>query len=262
MRTVAWSLMKKAFTVKLAEAERRLLEEVVATGSGAARKLARARILLKADQGDEGPGWTDERIAEALDVSRTTVERVRKQYARAGLDGALARKRPPPRLRKVDGAGEAHLIAAACSTPPDGHKRWTLRLLAGTLVELEQVDAISHETVRQMLKKRAQAVAEERLVHPAQSQCPVCLPDGGRARCVHAPLRPPAAPALPGRSQQATAGRHPGAAARAAGVGGQGRSRVRTPRHGGAVHGQRAPRRPAPCPRPRSAHGRRLGARH
>jgi len=145
--------MKRAFIVKLAEAERRLLEEVVATGHGAARRLARARILLKADQGDEGPGWADERIAEALDVSRATVERVRNQYATAGLDGALIRKRPPPRLRKVDGAGEAHLIATACSPPPDGHKRWTLRLLAGKLVELEQVDALSHETVRQILKK-------------------------------------------------------------------------------------------------------------
>lgn len=145
--------MKKAFIVKLAEAERRLLEEVVATGRGPARKLARARILLKADQGDEGPGWTDARIAEALEVSRTTVERVRNQYARAGLDGALTRKRPPSRGRKVDGTGEAHLIATACSPPPDGHQRWTLRLLAGKLVELEQVDTISHETVRQILKK-------------------------------------------------------------------------------------------------------------
>jgi transposase len=145
--------MKKASIVKLAEAERHLLEEVVATGKGAARKLARARILLKADQGEEGPGWSDTRIAEALDVSRTTVERVRQQYAVAGLDGALTRKRPPPRQRKVDGTGEAHLIATACSAPPEGHKRWTLRLLAGKLVELEQVDAVSHETVRQILKK-------------------------------------------------------------------------------------------------------------
>ena len=145
--------MKKVFIVKLTEAERTLLEEAATTGSGAARKLARARILLKADQSEGGPGWRDGRIAEALDVHRTTVEQVRKQYVLAGLDAALGRQRPPPRLRKLDGEAEAHLIATACSTPPAGHTRWTLRLLAGKLVELEQVDTISHETVRQILKK-------------------------------------------------------------------------------------------------------------
>lgn len=145
--------MKKTCIVELAEAERALLEEVVSTGNGPARRLARARILLKADQSAGGPGWPDGQIAEALEVSRATVERVRKQYVLAGLDGALARKRPPPRLRKLDGVAEAHLIAAACSAPPAGQKRWTLRLLAGRLIELEQVDTVSHETVRQILKK-------------------------------------------------------------------------------------------------------------
>lgn len=150
---VACLLMKKTFIVKLAEAERALLEEVVATGSGAARQLARARILLKADQSEGEPGWPDGRIAEALDVHRTTVEQVRKQYVLAGLDAALVRQRPPPRRRKLDGEAEAHLIATACSAPPAGQKRWTLRLLAGRLIELEQVDTVSHETVRQILKK-------------------------------------------------------------------------------------------------------------
>ncbi len=143
----------KAFTVKLTEAERTWLQEVSATGTAPARQVLHARILLKADQSDAGPKWTDTRIGEALDVSRATVERVRKQYATAGLDAALVRKRPPPRQRKLDGVAEAHLIATACSAPPQGYKRWTLRLLAGKLVELEQVDAVSHETVRQMLKK-------------------------------------------------------------------------------------------------------------
>jgi len=145
--------MKRIFIVKLSETERVVLEAEVAAGKGAARRLAHARILLKADQGAGGPGWRDERIAEALDVSPATVGRVRKQYVTAGLEGALTRKRPPPRLRKLDGAHEAHLIAVACSTPPRGRKRWSLRLLAGKLVELEQVDAVSHETVRQILKK-------------------------------------------------------------------------------------------------------------
>ena len=151
--------MKKAFIVTLDASEREVLEAMVSAGSGPARKLARARILLKADQGEAGPGWPDTRIAEAVEVSRATVERVRKQYALADLDArldaALTRKRPPPRTRKLDGVAEAHLIATACSTPPAGHTRWTLRLLAGRLVELEQVevDSVSHETVRQVLKK-------------------------------------------------------------------------------------------------------------
>lgn len=145
--------MKRTFLVTLSEAERVVLEAEVAAGSGSARRLAHARMLLKADQGAGGPGWRDARIAEALDVSLATVGRVRKRYITAGLDAALTRQRPPPRRRKLDGAHEAHLIAVACSTPPRGRKRWSLRLLAGKLVELEQVDAVSHETVRQLLKK-------------------------------------------------------------------------------------------------------------
>jgi transposase len=143
----------RVFIVKLTEVERALLHETVSAGVASAGKLLHARILLKADQGEEGPGWPDARICEALEVSRATVERVRKQYVAAGVDAALARRRPPPRPRKLDGEGEAHLIATACSAPPEGHTRWTLRLLAGKLVELEQVNAISHETVRHMLKK-------------------------------------------------------------------------------------------------------------
>ena len=139
--------------VKLTDVERGQLQEMVRTGTAPAGKLQRARILLKSDQGEDGPGWRDARICEALDVSRATVERVRTRYVGAGVDAALARRRPPPRLWKLDGAGEAHLIATACSAPPSGHQRWTLRLLAGKLVELEQVDPISHETVRHLLKK-------------------------------------------------------------------------------------------------------------
>lgn len=145
--------MRKVFIVKLTDLERVLLQETVSTGVAPARKLLHARIVLKADQSEDGPAWPDARICAALEVSRATVERVRKQYVVAGLDAALARRRPPPRRRKVDGVGEAHLIATACSAPPTGRTRWTLRLLAGKLVELEQVDAISHETVRQILKK-------------------------------------------------------------------------------------------------------------
>jgi transposase len=145
--------MRKVFIVKLAEAERALLQEVTTTGVAPARKVLHAQMLLKADQAEGAPAWPDARICAAFNVSRATVERVRKQYLVAGVDAALIRKRPPPGLRKLDGAAEAQLIATACSAPPAGHTRWTLRLLADRLVELEQVDSLSHETVRRILKK-------------------------------------------------------------------------------------------------------------
>lgn len=145
--------MRKVFIVKLSEAERGHLQEVSTTGTAAVSAVLHARILLKADQSEGGAGWIDARICEALDVSRATVERVRERYVLSGVDDAVLRHRRPAPPRKLDGAGEAHLIATACSAPPAGHTRWTLRLLAGRLVELEQVDTISHETVRQILKK-------------------------------------------------------------------------------------------------------------
>jgi len=154
--------MAKLFVVKLTKADRRALETVARRGGRDAAPpdaVRRAQILLKADQSTSGPAWTDARIGEAFDVSRATVERVRKRFLFARLAGrdkltaVLMRRRPPPRARKVDGAAEAHLIATACGAPPEGHKRWTLRLLAGRLVELEEVDSVSHETVRRILKK-------------------------------------------------------------------------------------------------------------
>jgi transposase len=119
------------------------------------RKLTHARILLKADQGPDGPGWVDEAIAEAVEVSQPTISRVRKQYVEHGLEAALNR-RPPSReyVRKLDGVQEAKLIALACAKPPRGQARWSLRLLADQLVELEIVeDAVSYQTVRRLLKK-------------------------------------------------------------------------------------------------------------
>jgi transposase len=148
--------MAKLFVVKLTKADREALRAVTRrSGRGAATPHAvrRAQILLKADQSKSGPAWTDGRICEAFGVSRATVERTRKRFLVAGRHAALTRQRPPPRPRKLDGAAEAHLIATACGAPPEGHKRWTLRLLAGRLVELEEVDSVSHETVRRILKK-------------------------------------------------------------------------------------------------------------
>lgn len=146
--------MIKKYIVTLTEDERRDLMALISAGKGAARRLAHARILLKADQGPDGPGWMDDAIAAALEVSRPTIERVRKRFVEEGLEAAL-HPRPPARAyrRKLDGAQEARLIALACGTPPAGQVRWTLRLLADTLVTLEIVEDISHETVRQVLKK-------------------------------------------------------------------------------------------------------------
>jgi hypothetical protein len=146
--------VRKIYRVKLFGEERGYLEELVRVGKAAARTLMHARILLKADEGPGGPAWSDDQIVEAFDVSRSTVERVRTRCVEEGPDVAL-RPRPSPtmRLRKLDGGQEAHLIAVACSPPPEGRKRWTLRLLADKLVELELVDAVSYETVRRTLKK-------------------------------------------------------------------------------------------------------------
>ena len=147
--------MHKHYRVMLTPTERDSLKRLLAAGTASARKLTHARILLKADQGPEGPGWVDQAIAEAVEVSQPTVFRVRKQYLEEGLEAALNR-RPPTReyVRKLDGVQEAHLIALACAKPPSGQARWSLRLLADKLVELEIVeDGVSYQTVRRILKK-------------------------------------------------------------------------------------------------------------
>ena len=146
--------MNTKYAVRLPEPERAQLRTLIGQGVAPARQLTRARILLKANQGDGGPGWTDAAIAGALDVHPATVSRVRREYVTGGLPATLERT-PPDRVypRKADGALEAQLIAVACGTPPAGQARWTLRLLATELVRLEVVDAISYETVRRVLKQ-------------------------------------------------------------------------------------------------------------
>jgi len=117
--------------------------------------FTRGRILLKADQSDNGPWWPDEKISEALDVTVQTIERVRKQLVEEGFDAVLSRRKYTQKVsrKKVDGDVEAHLVALSCSEPPEGRARWTLRLLADSIVELGYVESISHEAVRQTLKK-------------------------------------------------------------------------------------------------------------
>ena len=144
---------KKYRIILTLEARAQLLD-LITTGRESAQILAHARLLLKADEGPDGPAWTDERIVEALEISRPTVERIRRRFAEQGLEAALQR-RPPRReyRRKLDGEQEARLVALSCSGPPAGRTRWSMRLLADKLVELEVVEAVSYETIRRTLKK-------------------------------------------------------------------------------------------------------------
>jgi transposase len=136
--------------VQLGEPQRRQLRAMIAGGRGPARALTHARILLKADRGE-----SDQAIADAVEVSLCTVERVRRHFVQAGLTAALQRLPQParPDKRKLDGDAEAHLVTLACSDAPDGREHWTLQLLADRLVELKHVDGVSRETVRRTLKK-------------------------------------------------------------------------------------------------------------
>jgi hypothetical protein len=144
----------KQHIVALTSDERAELQTLIRAGAAPAWRLARARILRKADAGARGPRWTDAQIAAAVEVSPRTVARTRAAFAAGGLAAALTRKRPDRvYARRLASADEARLVTLACSEPPAGHARWTLKLLAGRLVELEIVDGISPETVRQTLKK-------------------------------------------------------------------------------------------------------------
>ena len=142
----------KKYIVELTTEQREELSHLISTGKAAARELAHARILLKADQGPHGPHWRDAQNQEALEISPATIARLRKRCAQAGVQQAIlpvAAQRA--RSRRLDGSQEAYLIALACSAPPEGCVRWTLRLLANQLVELGYVETVSHETVRQVL---------------------------------------------------------------------------------------------------------------
>jgi hypothetical protein len=146
--------MKQKYFVKLTETERSQLKEMISSGEASARQIRRAYILLKSDCSEEGPNWNYQAICEAYDVSSLTVYNVRKNYAEGGLKRAILRKKPDRVYeRRLDGKGEAHLIALACGAPPDGYESWSLRLLQDRLIRLEVVESISHETIRQTLKK-------------------------------------------------------------------------------------------------------------
>jgi transposase len=146
--------MNKKYIVKLTPDDRQTLEALVRRGRVAAAKAKRAWILLQADATPEAPGWSDEQIQAAYGVGLRTIHRVRQTWVEQGLDAVLTRARKTRhRARKLDGEQEAHLIALACSKPPAGRRRWTVRLLAQRFVELGQCAAVSPETIRQTLKK-------------------------------------------------------------------------------------------------------------
>ncbi len=146
---------KKIYVVKLGADERAELEGIVRKGKAAGWKIQRAQVLLKCDQGPDGPGWIDQRIADAFGCTRQSVENWRKQAVEQGPLSLLERKarETPPITPKLDGEKQALLVKLACSQPPEGRARWTMQLLAERLVELKVVDEINHETVRRTLKK-------------------------------------------------------------------------------------------------------------
>jgi transposase len=145
--------MAKKYIVELSKDERAYLEAFTTTGRHAAYQITRARILLKTDGNQPGGSWVDADISTALDVGVATVERVRRRFVEVGLAASLQRQPGGGRKRGFDGEQEAHLIALRCSDAPPGQARWTLRLLADQMVALDYVETISHETVRQLLKK-------------------------------------------------------------------------------------------------------------
>ena len=145
---------KKKYIVSLTPEERQALEQLTTTGRVPAYKVNHARILLKADTNQVDGGWTDQAISEALDISASTIERVRQRFVEESLVAALQRK-PQQRHKphRLDGEQEVHLIALTCGAAPEGYGRWSLRLLVEWMVELDYVETVSHETVRQSLKK-------------------------------------------------------------------------------------------------------------
>ena len=166
-------MVREKYGVRLAPEQRDRLQHLVRAGKGSAQVIIRARILLKTDE-----GWSAPQVAEALDVAEGTVFRTKRRFAEEGLEGVLKDRVQANRYRKLEDRGEAHLIALACSPAPEGHEHWTLRLLAGKVVELGLAPSLSHETVRLHLKKRPQAVAEAGVVHsPGKRR--LRSPDGG-----------------------------------------------------------------------------------
>jgi transposase len=146
--------MNQKYKVQLNDQQRQQLEKLISCGRVPARTVTRAHVLLKSDCGPNGPNWSYQQISTAFNVSQVTVSNIRKTYVNSGIDAAIYRKKPDRMYQtRLDGEAEAHLIALACGDPPNGHARWTLRLLQERMIQLEHVEDVSHETIRTTLKK-------------------------------------------------------------------------------------------------------------
>jgi len=172
----------KKYVVKLSEAEQQRLRSMIHSGKHPAQRLMKARILLKADASERGEACSDSQIAAALDTSLASIARTRQQLVEEGLEAVLTRKHSPAsaRARIFDGAAEAKLIALACSKPPDGYARWTLRLLEDKVVDLNIVDRVSDNTIGRTLKKHPQTASETPMGHCAGQERRLC---GRHGRC-------------------------------------------------------------------------------
>jgi poly-gamma-glutamate capsule biosynthesis protein CapA/YwtB (metallophosphatase superfamily) len=196
----------KRYVVRLSDGERERLDALTNMGKHPARLLTKARILLKADASEAGEGWSDSRIAEALDTSTDTVARTRQQLVEEGFEAVLVRKHSPAsaKPRIFDGAAEAKLIALACSKPPKGRARWTLQLLEEAVVELNIVERASDNTIGRTLKKLSQAAPAKTMGHPAGCQCGVRSQHGGCTGGLSSTARSRVSRSLRGRDIKAT----------------------------------------------------------
>ena len=196
----------KKYVVRLSAEERAQLDELISKGKRSAQLLTKARILLKADVSDAGEGWSDSRIAAALDTSIANIERTRRQLVEEGFEAVLTRKYNPnsARPRIFDGAAEAKLIALTLSPAPEGFARWSLRLLEEKVVELHIVERASDNTIGRTLKKRSQTPLAEAMGYPAGRQRGIRSRDGGRAGSLPKAARSGPPGGLSGRDIQAT----------------------------------------------------------
>ena len=190
----------KKYVVRLSVEEREQLDALIRKGKSSAQRLVKARILLKADVSEDGEGWSDSRIVEALETSATTVYRTRQQLVEEGLEAVLSRKKPsrPSVLPIFDGEKEAKLIALACSEPPKGRTRWTLRMLENKVVELDIVERASDSTIGRVLKNSTQAASQNTVGHPTGGKRRLRSRHGGRAVRLHTAARSGSSPGLSG----------------------------------------------------------------
>ena len=210
---LAKEISVKRYVVRLSGEERERLETLLRKGKSPAQRLLKARILLKADVSEAGEGWSDSRIIKALGTSVSMIYRVRKQLVEEGFEAVLSRKqRATPAVARIfDGEKEAKLIALACSKPPKGRARWTLRLLENKVVELGIVDRASDSTIGRTLKKTFSSPIAAAMGHPAEGQQRVRSGDGRRAGRLHAATRSRSSAGLCGRDLKATDCRNAGA---------------------------------------------------